>query len=246
MIASRFSVVLRSAQLDDCQRSVTLLARNGLAVPTEPEAARSSWEWLWGRNPATAGGREVPLGWVLESDDEIVGFFGNIPRRYHYDGRDLLACSGTSWAVDPRFRTRARDLCAEYFTQKEPDLLLATTANRSVGRILLKFGASPMPQTAYQQVLYWVLDPNGFLQSALRKKEVRAPLRKAAGVALGPIVATALALKRRPGRRHAGLEVDVIPLPEVDEEFDELWRRKLAEGPRLYASRTAQDLRWHF
>jgi hypothetical protein len=246
VITSRFSVVLRSADLQDCERTVTLLARNGLVVPTEPDAARRSWEWLWGRNPAATAGRDVPLGWVLEADDEIVGFFGNIPRRYHHDGRDLLVCVGTSWAVDPPFRTRARDLCAAYFAQTEPDLLLATTANRSVGRIFMKFSAEPMPQASYQQVLYWILDGNGFLRSALRKKEVRAPLRKAAGLAVSPILAVGLALRGRPGRLRAGLEAEVIPLSDVDEEFDELWRRKLGERPRLYASRTADDLRWHF
>jgi hypothetical protein len=246
VITSRSSVVLRSAELQDCERTVTLLARNGLVVPTEPDTARRSWEWLWGRNPAATGGRDVPLGWVLEADDEIVGFFGNIPRRYHYDGRDLLASVGTSWAVDPRFRTRARDLCAAYFAQTEPDLLLATTANRSVGRILMKFSAEPMPQASYQEVLYWILDGNGFLRSALRKKGVRAPLRKAAGLAVSPILAAGLALRGRPGRLRAGLEAEVIRLSDVDEEFDELWRRKLGERPRLYASRTAEDLRWHF
>lgn len=246
MITSRSSVLLRNADLNDCQRTVNLLARNGLVVPTEPEAARRSWEWLWARNPATAGGRELPLGWVLEADDDIVGFYGNIPRRYHYDGRDLLASVGTSWAVDPRFRTRARELCAAYFDQKEPDLLLGTTANRSVGRIWKKFGAVPMPQGAYRQVRYWILDGNGFFRSVLRKKDVRVPLKRAAELAVSPVLAAALALRRKPGRLRAGLEAELIPLAELDQEFDELWRRKVGEGRRLYASRTAQDLRWHF
>lgn len=246
MAGSRPSVVLRSAQLRDCQRTVALLARHGLAVPTEPEAARRSWEWLWARNPAMTSDREVPLGWVLERDDQIVGFFGNIPRRYHYDGREVLACVGTSWAVDGTFRARTRDLCAAYFGQPHADLLMATTANRSAGRILMKFSALPMPQTAYRQVLYWILGGNGFLRSALRKKEVGAPLAKALGLALSPLLAAALAFTRRPGRLRAGLEPEAILLSEVDEAFDGLWRRKLGEDRRLYACRTADDLRWHF
>ncbi len=241
-------MVLRDAQLEDCQRTVTLLVRHGLVVPTEPEAARHQWDWLWRRNPALASGRGTPpLGWVLEHDAEIVGFFGNVPRRYHYDGRDLLACVGTSWAVDPAFRTRARAMCAAFFAQTQADLLLATTANRSVGRIFVKFSAVPMPQNSYQQVLYWVVDGNGFLRSVLRKKDVRPPLATAAGFALAPALGAALALtRRRPGRLRAGLEPEVIPLSQVDEEFDGLWQRKLGEGRRLYACRTADDLRWHF
>lgn len=248
MVASRPPVVLRTANLEDCQRTVELLDRHGLAVPTEPEAARRSWDWLWTRNPALVGRREPPpLGWVLECDDQIVGFFGNIPRRYHYDGRDLLVCVGTSWAVENPFRTWVRALCAAYFQQPDADLLLCTTASPAAGRFLLKFSAVPMPQTTYRQVLYWVVDGNGFLRSALRKKGVRAPLATAAGFALSPGLRAALTLtRRRPGRLCMGPEPEAISLSDVDEQFDSLWHRKLTEGRRLYAYREAQDLRWHF
>jgi hypothetical protein len=248
VVTSKASVVLRDAQLEDCQRTVTLLLRNGLVVPTEPKAARHQWEWLWRRNPAVASGRWAPpLGWVLECDDQIVGFFGNLPRRYHYDGHDLLACVGTSWALDPAFRARARSMSAAFFDQSQADLLLATTANRSVGRIFAKFSAVPMPQASYQQVLYWIIDTDRFIRSALRKRDVRPPLAAAAGRTLWPALGATLALtRRRPGRRCAGLEPEVIPLSEVDEEFDGLWQRKLRDARRLYASRQADDLRWHF
>ena len=242
----RASVLLRDARLEDCERSVAVLARNGLVVPTEAEAARRSWEWLWGRNPATAGRRQLPMGWVLESDSDIVGFFGNIPRRYHYEGQDVLAGVGSSWAVDPGFRSRARDMLATWFAQREADLLLATTAMQAVGRILVKLSAVPLPQASYQQVLYWVLDPAAFVRSALRKKEVRAPLTRAAGFALSPLATAVVAARGRPGRLRAGLEPDMVPLSEVGDEFDDLWRRKITEDRRLYASRTAEDLRWHF
>ncbi len=248
MTASRPTVVLREAELEDCQPTVELLARHGLVVPTEPEVARRTWEWLWIRNPAVVSGRSSPpLGWVLEREDEIVGFFGNIPRLYHCDGQDLLVSVGTSWAVDPAFRARTRALCAAYFEQNGVELLLATTANRSAGRMLVKFSAEPMPQKSYEQVLYWVLDANGFVSSVLRKKHVRAPLAKVAGLVLAPTLHAAVAVTRRPpGRLRAGRETDTIPLAEVGEEFDELWCRKRGEHGRLYARRTAEDLRWHF
>lgn len=247
MVTLRPPVVLRSAQLEDCLPTVTLLARHGIVVPTEPEAARRSWEWLWGRNPAMTGGREPPLGWVLETEGEIVGFFGNIPRRYRYGDRDLLVCVGTSWAIDKAYLIRARSMCASYFDQPDADLLLCTTASPSAGRLLRKFSAVPMPQASYQQVLYWVADSDGFLRSALRKKDIRSPLAQAAAGALSPVVGAACTLtRRRPGRLRARLEPEVIALQAVDDDFDALWQRKLREAPRLYASRTADDLRWHF
>ncbi len=245
MTASTSRVVLREAGLEDCQPTVELLARNGLAVPTEPEAARRSWDWLWARNPAMAGREPAPpLGWVLEREGEIVGFFGNIPRRYHFDGQDLLVCVGTSWAMDRPFRTRVLAMCAAYFRQPDPDLLVCTTASPSAGRLLGKFSAVPMPEETYQQVLYWVVDGNGFLRSALRKKAIRPSLAKATEFALSP--GTVVLRRRRPGGLRAGLEPDEIGLDQVDEEFDGLWHRKLGEGRRLYACRTALDLRWHF
>lgn len=248
MVTARSSVVLRDARLEDCERAVRLLAQQGLVMPDTPTAARHQWEWLWRRNPAIASARWTPpIGWVLECEDQIVGFFGNVPRRYHYDGRDVLACTGSSWAVDRAFRTRVRSMTAAFFAQSQADLILATTASRSVGRIFLKFSAVPMPQASYQQVLYWVIDADRFIRSVLRKRAVQPPLATAAGRTLSTALAATLAVtRRRPGRRRAGLEPEVLPLREVDEEFDGLWQRKLGQARRLYASRKAEDLRWHF
>jgi hypothetical protein len=225
-----------------------LLADQGLAVPTEPVAARRTWEWLWQRNPAVRdGGGRLPPGWVLERDEEIVGFYGNIPMRYHFGGRPLLAAVASSWAIQTAFRSRARDLASAYFAQERPDLLLATTANRAVGRIWSRFSAATMPQADYQRLLYWILDGGGFVRSALRKKDVGAGPAAAAGLVLSPVVSAALALgRRRPGRLRRGLEPETIAWGQVGDEFDALWRRKLGEDRRLYACRAAEDLRWHF
>lgn len=242
------SVVTRTAELEDCERTVSLLARQGLAVPTDPEVAKHTWEWLWKRNPAlNTRGASLPLGWVLERGDDILGFFGNIAIRYHFGDEVVLTAVGSSWAVDTSLRARTRELVAAYFGQREADLLLCTTANKSAGRILAKFSAKPMPQRSYERVLYWVLDPGGFVRSALRKRELHPALRGPVGVALPPVLSAIIALQgRRPGRLYAGIDCDAVPLQAVGEDFDHLWRRKLGEKRRLYAGRSAEELRWHF
>lgn len=248
-MAERSKAMVRRAEFSDCQQVEALLDSFGLGVAEEPEGVRRWWEWMWQRNPAlTTGRRPQPRpGWVLEAGGEIVGFFGNLPARYQLGDEVLLAAVGSHWAVQKPFRIRVKELAAAYFGQDEADLLVATTCNRATGRIYDRFAASPMPYRDYQRVLYWVLDPVGFLRSAFRKKGVHPGVSRIGQLVLGPALASAMALqKRRPGRLRPGIEPEAISVDAVGDEFDDLWRRKVAEGCRLYACRTAADLRWHF
>lgn len=102
-----------------------------------------------------------------------------------------------------------------------------------------------MPQPDYAEVFFWVLDSVGFLRAALRRKQIHPKLAKAALIVAAPAMAAVIGLKRHRAGRRAGEEPEVIALADVGKDFDELWQRKGGEG-RLYASREAVDLRWHF
>ncbi len=240
---------LREATFDDCEGASSLLRKLGLSVPADPAAARRGWDRFWRDNPAQKLDRpHPPLGWVLEDGGAIVGFFGSIPLRYSLGDRTLLVADASQWGVEKPYRGRTGDLATAYFAQREVDLFLVTTGIRSTGRIFDRFSASPMPVRAYDRVLFWVLDAARFLHAALRKKAVRPVLARAGSLALAPLLAAVNAVPgRRLGRRRAGLEPEVIPLSAVGDAFDDLWRRKIAEGRRrLLAYRMAEDLRWHF
>src|ERR1700682_200227 len=69
------AVSIRPAQFSDFEEVARLGQRLGQGSDS-PE----NWERLWLQNPAVQSGRAVSrIGWVLESDGAVVGFFGTIP-----------------------------------------------------------------------------------------------------------------------------------------------------------------------
>lgn len=240
--------LVREARFSDCERVVILQRRLGINVETEPETANRNWEGFWKRNPALTTSRATPpLGWVLEADNEIVGFFGSLPIRYQFGDRTLLAGIGTGWAVEKPFRTQTNDLAEAYFHQQEVDLLMGTSGIPAATRIYSRFSCSVIPQPDYDRVLFWAVTEAEVIRAALEKMNVPRRLAIASATALSPLLAGALALGgRRPGRLRAGIEPESIAIEDIGDEFDDLWRRKVAEGRRFYAYRSAEDLRWHF
>lgn len=239
--------VLRDAHLDDALAVTAFLVRMGLVMPEGDEAVRAHWEGLWRSNPALAAHRPEPaLGWVLEDQGRIVGFFGNIPQVSWFRGERIRVSSARAWAVDEAFRSETPRLCEAFFGQKGADLVLISSANAPAGKRCLEFGGARMPQPDYDQILYWVLDASRFLRAGFRKKG-RGRTAAWFGGALG---ALALNAKMRLGGRRpfAPLEsVTIARIDEIDDAFDDLWRRKLKESSdRLLACRDAGTLRWYF
>ena len=239
---------IREATLEDCEPVLRLIQGFGLSTHSSPEAVRASWDGLWLRNPARGLGRPLPpLGWILEAQDRVVGFFGSLPIRYQFGDQTLIAGVGTRWAVEKPFRGQTGDLASAYFEQPGVDLLLGTSGIPASGRLYLGNGGAALPVPDYDRVPFWVLASGAFARAALRQKGLSAPLAAAGATLLGPGIAALAALGRKgPRRTRMGLDPEAIRLEEVGDEFDDLWRRKLAEGPRLYAWRTGEDIRWHF
>ncbi|HEX2721551.1 MAG TPA: hypothetical protein VHM24_01435 [Gemmatimonadaceae bacterium] len=239
------AATIREATLEDAVEVSALLSRLGLQFPSDPLEIERYWKWLWAENPALDDpSRRPPVGWILEYQGSAVGFFGNIAMRYRFGDETLLAAVASSWGVERRFRSHTGELAKHYFGQDAADILLATTASRSVGRIFSRGGAVPMPLPDYRDVLYWVLEPRGFLRAALRRTGLPSALAIPAVLAGAPAVKLFLRLQGGlpHARRHQTAEV--IPLDTVGAEFDDLWSRKSSDG-RLYAYRNARELRWH-
>jgi hypothetical protein len=239
---------LREATLDDSEPVLELVQQFGLNRGKHREDARAIWEGLWLRNPVRLLQRPVPpLGWVFEAEGRLVGYFGSVPIRYQLGDRTLVAGVGTSWAVEKPFRKRTGDLVQAYFEQPGVDLLLGTSGIPASGKIYLRNGGAALPVPSYDRVMIFVLASAPFARAVLRQKGVAARWARAAGTAAAPGVAVSVALgRRRPGRPRAGLEPEAIRVEQIADEFDDLWQRKLAEAPRFYAWRSAEDLRWHF
>ncbi|MBI1985392.1 MAG: hypothetical protein HYS64_01690 [Rhodospirillales bacterium] len=244
---SALTTAMRRARLADALAVTAFLKSLGLVMPEGDEAVRRHWQLLWQDNPALkAHAPDAALGWVVEAEGRIVGFFGNIPQVSYFGGKRVRVSSARAWGVAKEFRAETPNLCRAFFGQYNVDLLLISSASAPAGRRCLEFGAARLPQPGYDQILYWVLDGGGFTRAALRKKGAGA----AATLLLGSLGGMALnARVRLAGRRPFAALDDVViaRLDELDESFDALWQAKLKEYPaRLLACRDAATLRWYF
>jgi len=227
---------VREATLHDFSAISDVVRRNGLTSTSYDVFAR-----LWNDNPFRSE-LTVPLGWVLENKaQEIVGTLSNIGRMYIYNDAPIRVASASAWAVDPLYRTSAIFLAKQFFSQKNIDLFLNTTASEGAAEVFKAFRCSEIPDPSYTRVSYWITGYAGFAGSALQR--LRIPLLP------GLRHATAAALYcrdlMRPGRvRFRPLET--CPLDDFDERFDAFWNRLRHRRDRLLAVRSAEALAWQF
>lgn len=237
---------LRDAQPDDGLIATQFLRDLGLTMPDSRDAIDAHWKRLWVDNPAMHKTEKKPsLGWVLENNDQMVGFFCNLPLLYYYGDRPVIVAAASQWGLDKRHRQKIHRLAGAYFNQTNADVLMATTANRSAGRIFLRYGANNIPQPDYDQTLYWIIDGGGFAAAAMKRKNIDPTMSSILSKTVGPFAGLVLSLGRRRPEGNA-LEIDVIGIEDVDDAFDDLWKRKQSEAERFLACRTSACLRWHF
>jgi hypothetical protein len=239
---------IREATIADRTQVELLLDHFQMRTDAELSSGSSWWEWLWRRNANFGLDRiDHPLGWVLEADNEIVGFFGNIPMLYQFGQKTLLASIASHWAVRKPFRSQTNELATAYFNQPNVDLLMVTTAIKPTVRIFERHAAKPMPLSNYQKVLFWVIDPRGFISASLCKKKIHPNIAKYCGAIISPFIKTVSRLaKHHIVSKDSEIQVQTIQLDDVNGEFDVLWQRKNSDKGCLYAFRRAEDLLWHF
>jgi len=234
-------VSLRQALFSDFAAVAQLKSHWGLASDS-----LENWERLWRHNPAL-GQVERPIGWVLESEGQVVGYLGNITQLYRYGDRGLTAAISHGLVVEPAYRGASLSLVAAFYRQKSVDLYLTTTAIESVGKIARVFKSDPLPQIDYDTVLFWVLQPHPFAEVVMRKLELGPTLSWMGGVATSLAIEVDGILRRRgPSRGSESLTVTEVGVGDIGEEFQLLWEQKLNEKPRLLADRSPAALRWHF
>jgi hypothetical protein len=220
---------------DDYASVAGLLRRNGLAVK-----GREDWLHLWRANPFRD--TAACMGWVLEDEGgNTVGTFGNLPLGYEWNGSPVRVAAAHAWAVDPAFRRDSIGLLRRYVRQPAVDLLLTSTASGRVGEIFSAVRFRPVPHANYDRALFWVTNPRGFAEGALRQLGVplAGSLAAPAGLALG-------ALDRLSGWRRAWEPSKAVRLSRFDGRFDAFWGRLRGTPDRLLAVRSAAVLSWHF
>ncbi len=233
---------LRQAEFSDYAAVIELKRRWGL-IPESYE----NWERFWRFNPSLKDCPvDRPMGWVLEAEGRVVGYQGSISSTYFYGDRKLTAVSSTSLVVEPSYRSTSLSLTAAYYRQKA-DLYLVTTAIPSVGRIAKAFKSDPLPQSDYDTVLFWVLEPYPFVQAVAKRLNLQPSLARIACFPGSLFLRLEGLLRRRwPAKTSASFEITQIRVDEIGDQFQSLWLHKLNEKPQLLADRSPEALRWHF
>lgn len=227
---------VREATLDDFSAISEVVRRNGLTSPKYDQ-----WARLWNENPFRSE-MPVPVGWLLENKAQrIVGTLSNIGRMYTYNGERLRVATASAWAVDPPYRSSAIFLAKQFFSQKNVDLFLNTTASEAAAEVFKAFRCSEIPDPAYTRVLFWVTGYTGFGDSILRK--LRIPLLPG----LKHAAAMALYCRDRIRPRRIRLRsMETCVLDCFDERFDTFWDVLRNRQDRLLAFRTGEALAWQF
>ena len=232
---------LREARFEDYTQITALTVKFHLQIESY-----EAWTHFWTDNPTYGEIKgKFPMGWVLESaNDHIVGYFGNIPLTYEFEGKTLLAAAGRAWVVDTAYRIYSPLLLATYFQQANVDLFLITSVNSYAAPAYNTFQTTRVPVGAWDRTLFWITNYQGFAESLLRKKDwiTAAPLSYLLSVGL------LLRDQVKKSRFHANKStVKVVPCARFDDRFDAFWailRQK--KFNLLLGVRNREVLEWHF
>lgn len=240
-------IVLRESVFEDKENVQALKRSIGFG-----DDLLEDWDWLWRRNPVWRDAQTKPsIGWVLESEGRIVGYIGSISLKHFYREETLEVATTTGFAVDPAYRGHTLKLVAAFLNQPDKDILLNTTAIEVAGKIFQRFKASPMPQRDYDQILFWVLQPRGFINAALRYKSLHPVFARATSLLLSIPLKIYLYVKRKfpqvvAPSNTSTTTLRLINVLDIGRDFDEFWAKKSIQEKRLISYRTSEILRWHF
>ncbi len=157
-----YVVGFREVRWDDREQIYGLQKKLGLDADS-PE----DWERIWKNNPQRRD--DVPMGWVLETGPKIVGFLGNVPLTYDFNGTAISAVAARGWVVEPEYRQHTLKLILRYLGQKNIDILLNSSSNDIAFKIFQGLGAQLVPVKTYASVMFWIINAAGFVRSVFRK-----------------------------------------------------------------------------
>ena len=139
-----------------------LFARQGW-----PQRSLAGWRWALFDTPPRQD-CEAPSGWVLESQEGIAGFLGNLPQRLWHAGQPLPAATCTALLVDTHWRGQGSALLRAFSTQAGAQLLYSATANALSAPLYQLFRYQLRREEGLNVALRWVADSGAFASHALR------------------------------------------------------------------------------
>ena len=239
------NILVRECTFNDEIQVLELWKRNHI-ITSEP---KKNWKMLWLQNPAY--NKNWPIGWVLESDKKIVGSLSNLPQTYYLENKKIKTATARGFVVDIQARSSSIKLASHFFNQKNIDLFLGTTANQSSSEVLKFFDCLPLPFTNYKYVLQWIINIQDVIRHEIYKRIGFSNFfTDFLSLIFTPFLTILIKIlghgfKKNNVNWHG--KIEIIPIKDINVDFDKLWKRKKYELPKILLSdRSAETLRWHF
>ena len=230
-------VTVRELQEDDAAAVQLVQSRNRLSS-CDPE----TWKHLWTQHPFRQAFAKVPWGWALVSKAEgMVGTCSNVHLMYEFAGQQILGAVAASWAVDPKWRSAAFAFGAQFYRQRNVDLLINGSTSRVVSQLMTAYGMQRIPTPDSDTRLLWVCNYRKFLEAVFIKKHLPPK-----GVLIQPCATAMRLMDAIRGRRTPPPHGKIVRLQTFDERFDQFWLELLRGPAKLRAVRNAAMLRWRF
>jgi len=130
-------ITLKEVTETDLGRLAEYLPRQPPFSHTTQETWKLRFALWWASNPAFTS--QIPRGWVLEHENTLRGFIGNVPVTFFMCGEEKTAVAAVAWYVDPSVRGFISiGLLNEFLKQKNASLFLFNTDIKNLMKILYK------------------------------------------------------------------------------------------------------------
>ena len=228
---------IRVATLADTAVIAQLHQRNGMG-----NLDTVAWRERREACPFAEEFRNIPIGWVLETDDgSVVGSLDNVHMLYDWGGKQIKAVIAAEWVVDQEYRGKSLQLMTTFFRQPGIDLWLNVSASPAAAQVLTAMKITRIPIPDYGTPCFWAVRPRAFARAALLRKSIPGAALLAWPVGLA-LLARDICCRSGRGRPSS----KVRRLREFDDRFDALWHDINNGKRRLRAVRTKAVLEWRF
>jgi hypothetical protein len=161
-------MLVREVKFEDLDQVDSFLIKN-----QEDSIDIQTLKKIFLKNPHTEKFKEIPLGWLIEVDNDIVGFVGNIPKLYKKKDKYFFVSIFTTWVVNKNYRFSSMLLLTKYLKQSNIDLFINTTANVEAYKAWKAIGAEEIPLKSVGEVEFHIINTENFLKSFFNKKKIR-------------------------------------------------------------------------
>lgn len=235
-------VIIRPLQENDLEPVSKLFICQGMR-PLD----KTRWQLLFIDNPAMAEHPQHTPGWLIQSGQNIVGAFLNIPLLAWMNQEKINICTMASFCVMPDFRHHSLELAVEFFEQEGTRLLIDTTASEAVAKIFELFKGHPMPQSTFIHVDYWVIRDKPFLNSALQIMNWPKTMAViASSLLLFPFkIYKAIRQPYATCLKHSFVQFNKDTIGTHQQAYQQFWNKVQSTHKELLHDRCVETLMWH-